>query len=118
MLTAAAAGVLSAQDYGAWRDYGGTSDSSQYSALRQVNKSNVSKLKVAWTYSTGDNTMYAFSPIVVDGVMFGFAKNNSIVALDARTGKEIWTHAPKPRDPRALTKRGINYWESKDRSDR
>ena len=107
---------LFAQDYRGWRDYGGTSDSSQYSALKQVNRSNVSKLKVAWTYSTGDNNRYVFNPLVADGLMFVLAKNSSIVAIDAKTGKEIWTH--DTGNPRALTTRGINYWESKDRSDR
>ena len=43
------------------------------------------------------------------------AGNNSvIVALDATTGKEIWTHPAEGRP----TKRGYNYWESKDRTDR
>jgi quinoprotein glucose dehydrogenase len=41
-------------------------------------------------------------------------KNSAIVALDAATGKEIWSH-PVEGSP---TNRGLNYWESKDRSDR
>ena len=45
------------------------------------------------------------------------AKNNSIVALDAATGKEIWTHPPEP-GTKVITNRGINYWESKDGTDR
>src|ERR1700676_4149405 len=106
-----------AQDHKTWRDYGGASDSAQYSALAQINRSNVSKLEVAWTYPTGDNNKYYFNPIVVDGVMFVLARNNSIVALDAATGKEIWVHAPEPGTT-VITSRGINYWESKSRSDR
>ena len=47
--------------------------------------------------------------------MYVEAKNNSIVALDAATGREIWVH---PNNTRLITARGINYWESKDRSDR
>src|SRR4029077_8856486 len=85
-----------AQDHKTWRDYGGASDAAQYSALSQINRSNVSKLEVAWTFPTGDNNRYFFNPIIVDGVMFVLAKSNSIVALDAATGKEIWTHAPEP----------------------
>ena len=100
-----------------WRDYGGAPDSAQYSALKQINRSNVSKLQVAWTYPTGDEQATSFNPIVVDGVMYVLAKNNSIVALDAATGKEIWTHPADP-DTSIITDRGINYWESKDRSDR
>ena len=55
-----------------------------------------------------------FNPIVVDNVAYVLARNNSLVALDATTGKEIWIH----EDLRGIAPRGINYWESKDRSDR
>ena len=101
----------------AWRNYGGSPDGTQYSGLRQIDRSNVKELQVAWTYRTGDDKKYAFNPIVVDGTMYVLAKNNSIVALDAATGKEIWTH---PTDPNTtlITNRGIDYWESADRSDR
>jgi glucose dehydrogenase len=108
---------LSAQDHRTWSDYAGASDSAQYSALAEINRSNVGKLTVAWRYSIGDNKAYAFNPLVVDGVMYVLAKNNSIVALDASTGVEIWTHPAEPGTT-IITNRGINYWESKDRSDR
>ena len=106
-----------AQDHSKWRDYGGAADSAQYSSLTQINRSNVNKLEVAWSYSTGDGKKYSFNPIVVDGTAYVLATNNSIVALDAATGKEIWIH---PADPGTtlITNRGINYWESKDRADR
>ena len=100
-----------------WRAYGGAPDGAQYSALRQINRSNVKKLQVAWTYRTGDDRKYSFNPLIVDGVMYVLAKNNSIVALDAATGKEIWTHATDGKTT-LITNRGIDYWESKDRSDR
>jgi quinoprotein glucose dehydrogenase len=106
-----------AQDHSTWRDYGGGSDAAQYSSLRQINRSNVGKLQIAWTYPIGDGKKYSFNPIVIDGVMYVLAKSNSIVALDAATGKEIWIH---PADPGTtiITSRGINYWESKDRTGR
>src|SRR6266568_4658100 len=75
-----------AQNHQTWRDYGGAADSSQYSALAQINRSNVSQLEVAWSYPTGDNNKYFFNPLVVDTVMYVLARNNSIVALDAATG--------------------------------
>jgi quinoprotein glucose dehydrogenase len=116
LLVLLAAPPATPQDHKTWRDYGGASDSAQYSALAQIHRSNVSQLEVAWTFSTGDNNKYFFNPIVVDSVMYVLARNNSIVALDAATGKEIWTHT----DPATtiITSRGINYWESKNRSDR
>jgi glucose dehydrogenase len=106
-----------AQDYTTWREYGGSADSAQYSALKQVDRSNVGRLEVAWTYPTGDGQKYSFNPIMVNGVLFVLAKRNSIVALDARTGKEIWTYTPDP-PATIITNRGINYWESKDHTDR
>jgi len=109
--------AASAQDHTTWKDYAGGGDSAQYSALAQINRSNVGKLERAWTYPTGDGQKYSFNPIMVDGMLYVLAKRNSIVALDARTGKEIWTYTPDP--PAAIiTNRGINYWESQDRSDR
>ena len=103
--------------YTTWNNYGGTPDSSQYSALGQINRSNVSRLQIAWKYPTGDGNKYLFNPIVVDRTMYVLAKNNSIVALDAATGHELWVHPTDPHS-RQVTYRGINYWESADRSDR
>ena len=117
LLVLAASPPAAAQDHKTWRDYGGASDSAQYSALAQINRANVSQLEVAWTYPTGDNNRYFFNPIVVDGVMYVLARNNSIIALDAATGHEIWARPPEPGTT-IITSRGINYWESKDRSDR
>ena len=97
-----------------WSDYGGGPDSSHFVALDQITKSNVNQLQVAWVYPTGDNHAYLFNPIVVDNVMFVLARNSSLVALDASTGKEIWIHENLP----GLTSRGIAYWESKNRKDR
>ena len=98
-----------------WRDYGGGADGAQYSALAQINRSNVSTLQVAWTYPTGDAGNYLFNPVVVDDVMYVLARENSIVALDAATGKERWTYTAGPG---RISNRGINYWEKQDRSDR
>jgi len=65
-------------------------------------------------YPTGDNHAYLFNPIVVDNVMFVLARNSSLVALDASTGKGAWIH----ENLAGLTSRGIAYWESKNRQDR
>ncbi len=106
-----------------WRDYLGGADSSHYSALDQINRSNVGQLRVAWEYPTGDEVPYAFNPIIVDNVMFVMAKHESIVAMDAISGKQLWSFATGQQADiyggvDYLGKRGINYWESSDRSDR
>jgi quinoprotein glucose dehydrogenase len=109
--------LAQSQPYTTWRDYGGSPDGSQYSALRQIDRSNVKRLQVAWTYPTGDDRKYSFNPLVIDGTMYVLAKGNSIVALDAATGRELWTH---PTDPKTtlITNRGFNYWQSAAGSDR
>jgi glucose dehydrogenase len=118
VVTLAAIAVLSAQHakprYNTWHAYLGGADSSQYSSLDQINKKNVAQLQVAWTYPVGDTRTYRFNPVVVDGVMYVLAKNMALVALDAETGKEVWTH----ENQGAIGDRGINYWESADRKDR
>ena len=79
--------------FNTWNQYLGGADSSQYSSLNQINKSNVKQLTVAWSYPTGDNIQYLFNPFIVDGVMYVQAKNNALVALDAASGRELWVHA-------------------------
>jgi len=125
ILLIACAGVLSAQQARTtWKDYLGASDSSHYSALKQINATNVNKLEVAWTYETGDDVSYTFSPLVVDNIAYFAAKQGSLVAVDATTGKELWVHsfiapgAPASRFAGITGQRGANYWESKDRADR
>jgi quinoprotein glucose dehydrogenase len=105
------------RSHSTWSDYGGASDSAQYSALDQINRSTVGKLRVAWSYPTGDGNKYLFNPIVVDRAMYVLAHNHSIVALDAASGKQLWIH-PTDLKTSLITNRGINYWESADRSDR
>jgi quinoprotein glucose dehydrogenase len=88
----------------------------QYSALTQINKSNVSRLEQAWFFPVPDKKgNFGFNPIVVDRVMYLLGLANAIVAVDAITGKQIWSHVVEDGTP---GNRGINYWESKDRSDR
>ena len=101
----------SAADDKWWRDYAGGPDSSRYFASKDINKGNVNTLAVAWTYPFGET---GSNPIVVRGVIYGRGRNGAIVALDARTGKEVWIH----EGMQAMSARGMNYWESKDGKDR
>src|SRR5258705_7245367 len=80
--------------YATWSDFGGALDSMQYSSLKQITKSNVSKLEQAWFYKApGPRGRFAFSPLIVDKVMYVVGGGPAIVALDATTGKEIWSHS-------------------------
>jgi glucose dehydrogenase len=94
-----------------WRDYAGGPDSSRFVAATQITKANVGQLQVAWTYPEGDTD---FNPLMVRGVVYTRARGNTIVALDAATGKVQWVSA----EIKAFAIRGMNYWESADGRDR
>ena len=99
--------------YDTWQSYSGGPHASQFSALNQINRSNVTELEVAWTFAAG-NRGFVFNPIVVDDVMYVLARDNEIVALDAATGNELWANAPDG----GVAGRGMHFWESADGSDR
>jgi quinoprotein glucose dehydrogenase len=113
--------VAAAQE---WPHYGNDPGGSRYSPLDQINKENVANLKVAWTYHTGDmsdgteypsRSAFESTPIVIDGVMYFTTPFARAIALDAETGKEIWTFDPKlDRSQRynLFINRGVSYWES------
>ena len=142
VIGAIAVSAADQQSFTTWTQYLGSSDSAQYSSLKQITKANVKQLEIAWSYPTG-NGSFIFDPIVVDGVMYVLKagtpppappqpsnqSNNQpggppaakgppaatvIAALDASTGKELWVHP----NMGAVGTRGMNYWESKDRGDR
>ena len=69
----------------------------RYSPLTQVTKSNVSQLKVAWTWDAGDafkGSEMQSNPVVVDGVLYATTPTLKVVALDAATGRELWKFDP------------------------
>lgn len=97
-----------------WRQYGGSSDQSRFVINHQITKENVKDLEVAWFYPTEDERNYLFNPVVVDSIIYLVAKDQSLIALNAATGKELWIHAKLS----GITWKGLNYWENEDRSDR
>lgn len=75
------------------RDY----SNQRWSPLSQINTGNVAQLKPAWTYQTGISRLGSFetSPVVVDGVMYATTPYNVAMAVDARSGREIWRYEHK-----------------------
>jgi quinoprotein glucose dehydrogenase len=117
IMSANAGNSHEAAPYTTWMEYGGSPDDAQYSALHQINRSNVSRLQQLWFYPAGNNGFrYGSNPIVVDDVMYVIGQNNSIVALGAASGKPIWVH--DNGKVLGFSHRGLVYWESPDRSDR
>src|ERR1043166_5505317 len=80
-----------------WPVYGGTTDNTHYSTLNQITPANVSRLQVAWTYETHDESrgseMQA-NPIVLDGVLYAESPKQRVFALSAESGRELWSFDP------------------------
>lgn len=101
-----------------WRTYLGSPDSSHFTALTQINRSNVDKLEIAWTYDTGNERAYEFNPIVDGNTIYVIAHHSDIVALDASTGRQLWMHHPNSMGERLEVHRGINFWQSPNGSEK
>ena len=82
----------------AWSSYGQDFSNRRYVSNAQINRSNVSKLRAAWTYRSGVKATFQATPIVVGRVMYVSLPFNHVVALDAVTGRELWRyeHRRKP----------------------
>jgi quinoprotein glucose dehydrogenase len=109
-----------------WPSYGNDPGGMRYSPLKQIDKTNVGRLTAAWTYHTGDvsdgsrypaRSAFECTPLVVDGVLYLTTPFARAVALEAETGKELWTFDPElDRDRRynLFINRGASYWASGD----
>jgi quinoprotein glucose dehydrogenase len=93
-----------------WTEYLGGPDRNHYSALTQINPDNVTKLQPVWSYSAPDSGQMQMNPIIVNEVLYGVTAGVRAFALDAATGKEIWTFGSKSTVG-SNTSRGVAYWE-------
>jgi quinoprotein glucose dehydrogenase len=123
---AAGAAVAGSDPYGTWSVYNSGPEALKYSSLDQINRSNVQRLTIRWSYRTGDThpvppdspglSQQQSNPIIVGDTLYSLGQNNKVFALDAATGKPRWVHrSPEQGVP---TQRGVVYWESRDRKDR
>ena len=106
---------------GEWHAYGRTGFGQRYSPLGQITPTNVSDLEVAWQYRTGDmrgrpgdpeETTFEVTPLKVGNRLFLCTPHQSVIALDATSGAEIWRYDPQIQDKLALqhlTCRGLSY---------
>jgi quinoprotein glucose dehydrogenase len=106
-----------------WPYYGGDAGGMRYSPLTQIDAANVSKLKVAWVFHTGDisdgkhgkvRSGFETTPILVDGTLFLTTGFNRVIAIDPVNGKQKWSYDPNI-DPTwdygdALINRGVATW--------
>jgi quinohemoprotein ethanol dehydrogenase len=100
-----------------WASYGRTFSENHYSPLREINSSNISHLGLAWFHDLLPVANTFAAPLEVNGTLY-FAVGYSIVyALEARTGKLIWTYDPKVTQVAGHEMRagwgirGIAFWD-------
>ncbi len=87
-----------------WLAHGRSNSEQRYSPLAQVNRDNVERLGLSWSYDTMTTHGLEASPIVIDGVMYTTGAWSVVYALDAATGRELWVYDPKV--PRQWSRRG------------
>lgn len=102
-----------------WAHYGNTEGGSRFAALDQINRGNVDKLKVAWTYHTGDVAVSdgngaedQLTPLQVGDKVFICTPHNNLIALDADTGKELWKNEINAQSKVWQRCRGMAYFDA------
>ncbi|MFN0121522.1 MAG: PQQ-dependent dehydrogenase, methanol/ethanol family [Blastocatellia bacterium] len=83
-----------------WLTYFGDYEGRHYSLLKQINLANAAQLQTAWIFQPQGNGGLQATPLVVDGIMYTTAASNYAYALDAATGKTLWTYKYQPKDPK------------------
>ena len=118
-------------DYSGWAAYSGSKDGLRYSSNDQINAGNVTKLEVAWTYSSNDKdpdnrSQNQCNPIMIDGILYGTSPRLKLFALNAATGEVRWEFDPATKDTAALkdkyayykVNRGVVYWQDENGNDK
>ena len=108
-----------------WPVYGGDQGATRYASIADINRTNVANLHVAWTWKPGEQALPEFgtqpgtfqnTPVMIDDVLYVSTPYNRVVALDARSGRELWRYDPEPfRDGQppngtGFVHRGVAAW--------
>lgn len=117
---------------GEWPSYGGSTASTKYSPLEQINRETIQDLGVSWVWASVDNLSvqerpgfipggYKSTPIMVGNVLYTSTSLGSVAALDAATGKQIWTFDTETwKDGRpanmGFNHRGVSHYQAGDQS--
>jgi quinoprotein glucose dehydrogenase len=119
---AAPPGRQSDDDDPQWGSYGGDPGGNRHSPLTQIDRDNVGRLKIAWTYRTGelgadfarsDSLTFEATPILVRDSLYLSTATNIVIALDPATGAQRWRYDPRidrTRRYSEATSRGVSSW--------
>jgi quinoprotein glucose dehydrogenase len=122
----AAAGAASDVAAGQWLAYGRTAAGQRYSPLAQITPANIGRLQVAWQFRTGDirgrpgdpvETTDEVTPLKIGTRLYLCTPHQSVIALDATTGAQVWRYTPRLEVGLALqhqTCRGVSYAPAPD----
>ncbi|HZT69034.1 MAG TPA: PQQ-dependent dehydrogenase, methanol/ethanol family [Terriglobia bacterium] len=100
-----------------WTSYNGDYTGRRYSSLSQITPENVSQLRAQWVFHSRNSQALEVTPVVINGIMY-VTSGNDAFALDARTGRILWSHS-RPltegliEDASAHHNRGVAVWRSR-----
>src|ERR1043165_8853063 len=82
---------------GNWLMIRRTYDGWGYSPLDQITPANVARMKLVWSFATGEPKVHEAAPLINNGVMFVSTPNNQVIAIDAKSGNVLWRYRrPRP----------------------
>jgi len=84
-----------AKDQDNWLMYGRTYEDHRFSPLSQINEQSIGKLGLAWSRELGTTRGLEATPLVQDGILYTTGSWSVVHAMDAKTGKILWTYDPK-----------------------
>jgi glucose dehydrogenase len=108
-----------------WPVYGGDQGATRYASIADIDRTNLANLQIAWTWKPGERALPEFgtqpgtfqnTPLMIDDVLYLSTPYNRVVALDARSGREMWRYDPEPfRDGQppngtGFVHRGVAAW--------
>jgi quinoprotein glucose dehydrogenase len=113
--------AVHAQEVG-WPTYGSDAGGMRYSASRQIDRTNVARLQLAWSYRTGAmqretalnrKATFESTPILVENRLYLTTPYNHLIALDPRTGTRLWEYDPQVnlgQNYSEVASRGASAW--------
>jgi len=102
-----------------WLTHGRTYGEDRFSPLTQINDANVGQLQLAWYYDLDTNRGQEATPLMADGVLYTTTAWSKVLALDAVSGKLLWSYDPKVQGSKGyqaccdVVNRGAALWNGK-----
>lgn len=121
-LAFAAGSAMGGDADGGWGAYGGDAEGTRYSRLNQITPANVDRLRVAWTFRTGElgqgvkdwsRSAFEATPVFYDGALYFTSPSTDVIAVNAATGRLRWrfdSHTRRDLHYSDGVSRGVSLW--------